>query len=352
MIYYVIAALAPLVAWYVGELIKKTNRKTNVERDLKWLLYLGVLPMFLLYVLRASNVGGDTPGYVRMFQDILPDVDFVDLFTSKQTKGEEYGYLVYAKVISLFTNDYTIYFLINGLVVFGSLMHFAKRYTKNPLIFFFLFVTLGTYSFVLTGLRQSLAIAVCLWAVDMVKKKKFLRFLLMVYLASLFHKSAIVFIAIYPFSKLKRTDAIATAYVIVGTVLFLGFAFFQDLFNQLLGYDYAVEATGNGEIFLVLIAMMFVFSVYTLQEHTPGKSENNLVFHLGALTVLLWVLRMVSRTAERISYYFITGFYAYFASACAYQRDKTIGVIKWLIIIASLALFVYRNLGAYYAFVF
>jgi len=352
MIYYIIAAAAPLLTWYIGELMKKSDRKRNVHRDTKWLAYLGVLPMFLLFVLRYKNVGGDTAGFVNFFENTVRNFDFFELFTSKYTKTTEWGYLIYVKLISYLTDSYTLYFLINGLVIFGSLMHFANKYTKNPSLFLFLFVVLGTYSFVLTGLRQALAMAVCMWAVDFVKKKKFIRFVLTVFLASLFHKSAWIFLMIYPFAKLKRTDAVVAAYVITATVLFVGFAFFQGLFNDLLGYNYSVEETGNGMIFLALLAMMFVFSLYMLDEKRPGTSPNNTIFNLATITMLFWVLRLVSRTAERISYYFITGLYAYFAEGALVERDKLTGVMKWLALAAAFALFVYRNWGAYYSFFF
>lgn len=352
MIYYIIAAAAPLITWYIGELMKKSDRKRNVHRDTKWLAYLGVLPMFLLFVLRNNHVGPDTVGYVNFFQNTVRDVDFDKLFVNKFTKRNEPGYLVYVKLVSLLTDDYTIYFLINAIVIFGSLMRFARKYTKNPSLFFFLYMVLGTYSFALTGLRQSLAMSVCLWALDFVKKKKFIRFVLTVFFASLFHKSAWIFIMIYPFAKLKKTDAVVAAYVITATVLFVGFAFFQGLFNELLGYNYSVEETGNGMIFLILLAMMFVFSLYMLDEKRPGTSPNNTIFNLATITMLFWVLRLVSRTAERISYYFITGLYAYFAEGALVERDKLTGVMKWLALAAAFALFVYRNWGAYYSFFF
>jgi len=62
------------------------------------------------------------------------------------------------------------------------------------------------------------------------------------------------------------------------------------------------------------------------------------------------VLRLVSRTAERISFYFMFGLYIYFSRAVNFERDKLDAFLKWLLIAACLFLFVYRNIGAYYKF--
>lgn len=356
MIFYLVAAIVPLLIWYLGVRERKFNNAVGSENSENkgtsiWLVLLGVLPMFLMFVLRNNHVGGDTAGYVG-FLNSVRDIDFFEMFVYKHTRDEESGYLIYVKLISYLTNSYTIYFLINGLIIFGSFFRFAIKYTKNPLLFFFFFAVSGTYTFVLTGLRQALAMSIALWAFDFVKKKKFVKFALIVVLSSLFHKSSVICLMIYPLARVKKTDQILSCYISLAVVLLLGFSFFQDLFNQLIGYDYKVEETGNGMIALIMYLLMFVLSVWVIRDKKPGIGENSLVFHMSAIAVLFWVLRLVSRTAERISYYFIAGLYAYFATASDVERSKFAGVMKWMVIVGSFLIYAYRNIGAYYAFFF
>lgn len=351
MIYYGFAAVAPLVCWAICSVWQKENRLKGAAYETlkKRLTVLAVLPMFLMFVLRYKYVGPDTIGYVRFFQNDIRQYRFGQLL-SKDFMRFEIGFRLYVKIISLFTSNYTVYFFINGCIIFGTLLRFSLKYTKNPFVFFFLFMTLGTYAFFETGLRQALAMTVCLWSIDFIKDKKLWKFVLTVILAYYFHKSAIIFLITYPLCSIKKYDWMLFVYAVLAIVLTIGFTYFQNIFNQLLGYEYDVEETGNGGIFLMFISVIFLFSFYILYDKKGEDKVPSYIMHLSLITVVFWVLRLISRTAERISYYYMFGLYAYFSQATNYQKDRLDAFLKWLLILACLFLFVYRNNGISYRF--
>lgn len=354
MIYYGIAAIFPLLCWGFHEWWLK-QEKLNEEKKKQfkiWMVILAILPMFLLFVLRYKYIGADTIGYVRFFQKEIRGYSFIELFDQDATRFE-IGFRIYVKIISLFTKNYTVFFLINGLLIFGILLRFSLKYTDNPFLFFFLFITLGTYAFMETGLRQALAISICILAMDFIKEKKFFPFLLLVILAYFFHKSALVFLLIYPLCAIKKTDWLIFTYVILAIVFVVGFAAFQNLFNEILGYEYGIEETGNGGIFMVFVFVLCAFSMFMTFDKKVEKDKQDgqaLIVQLSLMTVVFWLLRLISRTAERISYYYILGLYAYFAQAVEIQKDKLSELFKWLLILASLVLFIYRGVGTEYLF--
>ncbi len=351
MIYYGIAAISPLVMWLVYGYITGDN-EIDEKQKIKlrnFLAVIAILPMFLLFVLRYKYIGADTIGYVRFFQNEIRTLSFVELL-NQDLMRIEIGYRLYVKLISLFTDNYTVFFLVNGIVIFGTLLHFAKKYTENPFVFFFMFMTLGTYSFVETGLRQTLAMMICLWAFDFIKDKKIIRFILLVILASLFHQSAFVFLLLLPLSLIKRTDWIILTHVIMAFIFFVGFGAFQELFNQLLGYEYSIEETGNGGIFFLLVLILFAFSLFMMYNQDPKIEGQSLIMQLSLLTVTFWLLRLISRTAERISFYFIYGLYMYFSQALLCHKDKLSSIMKIALVAACFILFVWRNVDASYLF--
>ena len=351
MIYYIIAAIFPIVMWILYEYITGANQFDDKQK-IKFrnlLTVISILPMFLLFVLRYKYIGADTIGYVNFFQREIRTFSFGNLFNQDLMRFE-IGYRLYVKLISLFTENYTVFFLVNGVIIFGSLLRFAKKYTDNPFVFFFLFMTLGTYSFMETGLRQTLAIIICLWSIDFLKDRKIIRFILVVLLASMFHVSAIVFLLILPLFVIKRIDRTIVTHAVVALVFFFGFAFFQDLFNQWLGYDYGIEETGNGGIFFLLVSILFAFSLFMTYDKYSKLEGQSLIVHLAVLTVTFWLLRLISRTAERVSYYFIIGLYAYFGQAVQCRKDKFWDLAKGLLLVICFALFIYRNINANYLF--
>lgn len=353
MLYYLIAAIAPIVGWFFYDSWVK-NKEISEESKLrtkKWVVFISILPMILLYVLRYRTVGADTPGYVFFFEDTVRAYSYKDLISSELMRVE-IGYRLYVKTISLFTENYTVYFLVNAIVIFGSLYRFAFKYAGNPFVFFSMFIALGTYNFIESGLRQGLAMVICLWALDFVKDKKLVKFCLTVFLAYLFHKSALIFFLIYPLGYLKKYKSALAVYAVMLVTFVFGFANFQQFFNELLGYEYAIEETGNGGVFLILTILICVYSslVLSYKEKEQIDSGNYVIMHMAFMTVVFWVLRLISRTAERISYYFIFGLYAQFAETASYRDTKDTLMIKISIIAVSVALFVYRMIGARYLF--
>ena len=351
MIYYGLAAIFPLLCWAFHDWwVQQNNLSEKKKKDFKMgMVVAAILPMFLLFVLRYKYIGADTIGYVRFFQNEVREYSFWELL-DEELMRTEVGYRLYVKLISYFTSNYTVYFLINGLIIFGVLLRFSLKYTKNPFVFFFLFITLGTYAFFETGLRQSLAMTICLLAVDFVKDKKPIRFILLVLLAYFFHKSAVVFWIIYPLCAIKKYDWAIFVYAILAAVFVVGFTVFQNFFNQLLGYEYDVEETGNGGIFMLFVFVLCAFSFLMTYDKKDKEKIENVIVHLSLMTVIFWLLRLISRTAERISFYYMFGLYAYFSNAIKYNRDKLSSLLKWFLILACLALFVYRNAGINYQF--
>ena len=185
MIYYLIIAIFPLVVNFLHSSVnKKRELEYKSENKNLGLIVLAVLPMFLLYAFRSEHIGPDTSGYVKSFL-LARDVTFLDLFTLDDRF--ELGFRIFEKLIAFVTDSYTIYFIICGIILFGVLVRFAYKYTGNPYVFLFLFCALGSYNFYLTGLRQSLAMTICLLSIDFIKNKKPIKFVLTIAVACLFH---------------------------------------------------------------------------------------------------------------------------------------------------------------------
>ena len=307
--------------------------------------------MALLYGLRYKRIGNDTIGYVRFFEGDIREFSMIDVF-DESLHRTEVGYRFYAKIISFLTDNYTIYFLITAVILFGVLIRFANKYTENPFVFLFMFMTLGTYHFYQTGLRQALAMTVCLIAVDFVHNKKLFRFVLTVLIAATFHKSAYIFLILYPMARMRNQYLKIAVNVLAGAVAIFGFTTFQEAFNRLLGfgYDEYIDDERGGEVFVILITLVVIFSLYTLFHEKGKKVGQDVIVQMTFLTVIFWILRLISRTAERISFYFMFGMYIYFSQTFKYEKDKYSVIFRVLFILVFFALFIFRNFGAEYQF--
>lgn len=351
MIYYALAAIFPLLvnAYLYHKRTVTDIDENQYEKSKKRMLWLAVLPMILLYGLRYKRIGSDTIGYARFFEDEIRSYSFNELFDSELMRFET-GFRLYTRAISWFFESYTMYFLVTAVLLFGILVRFANKYTENPFVFLYMFMTLGTYQFYETGLRQALAMSACLIAVDFVHNKKPFKFIITVLIAATFHKSAYIFFILYPMARIKNMYLKIIVNVVAGGISLVGFTVFQEWFNKLLGYEYEIEETGNGQIFAILVTLISLFSLIVLFREKSEKSGQDVIVQMTFLTVIFWLLRLISRTAERISFYFTFGMYIYFSQTFKNDKDKSALAIKLLLLGAFFALFMTRTINASYKF--
>lgn len=145
----------------------------------------------LVSMLRSWQVGVDTAQYYRNFAVISQMA-----WSQSDELRYEKGYYALCKLLSYITYDGQILIAVTSLFMVGSVGRFIYKYSKDVVLSAYLYICLNIYFFHLNGMRQSLAIAVLLWGVDYLVEDKKIRFLIVVYIASLFHSSAFIFVVI------------------------------------------------------------------------------------------------------------------------------------------------------------
>ena len=154
---------------------------TKSEKNRKWLFFIGCLVIVLIVGLRSERTGNDTIGYVRRFLSIN-NIGWGDLLSEYP---QDSGYFVFVKLIRTFTGSKVLFLLTTATVSLIGIFDLIKRNSKSPILALFFYVTLGNFLFVLTGIRQAIAMSICMLAVRFIQEKKFIPFLLLVLLAEL-----------------------------------------------------------------------------------------------------------------------------------------------------------------------
>lgn len=337
MALYLVIAIIPLI---VGERFKNIDKSDNqyYKKRLRYIL-LASLPMFLLIGFRNQHIGADTINYLNHFTKIS-NTPWPEIFENTRM---EYGYIVFVKIVGLFTNNPLIFQLVCALIYWVSISVFSNHLEEDPFLFLFLFCTLGTYTFMFTGVRQCLAICICLLSYPLIKRQKLIPFLLCILLAYFFHKSSILFIAAY-FIAPRKINLINT--IIITSICGISIVYLdliQTWFNDQLDYNYGIESTGSGIIFLIFLLMMTFFSVFIVfANHDENENFRGLI-NIGFIALFFWILRLFTRVAERPSFYFI--FFSFAACAHAITIMKNVrerDVIKFFLVTLCLLLYVYR----------
>ncbi|HFK1472876.1 TPA: EpsG family protein [Bacillus paranthracis] len=254
MIFYAVLMLFIILLWFL--LIGFPTRQR-----IKLYCYGVCGILFSLMAFKGQNIGNDTPVYIALYNQLQSSVDLFDNPTRY-----ELGYVIFSKVASWIFQDYQYLFIIVAIIVIVSVKNLILRNSSIIWMSFYLLISLRLYYFFLSGLRQTIAVAIVCISYQYIKERKPIKFSLIVLLAATFHYTAIIFLIAYPISLLKfnRKGAII---VLLATIL----TYF--VFNPVISLVFKIMP-----------------SYYSHYQDAAYFAENNLANYINALVILVFFL--------------------------------------------------------------
>ena len=307
-IYHWLVVLVVLLAYLMhGE------RKGNI----KYIL-LVISLMFCVYGLRdAYSIGGDSSSsYLHMFER-MEDTEWEDMpKLSNWLSSEDFGenraghersvaFQWLMKLIYDWTEgDYQWFIGIIALFVMIAVAQFVHRYSPSPVQSILYYFGLIYYTMMFNTLKQSVAMAFILFAFNAIINRKLIRFLLMVWFASLFHFPALVFLPAYWIANMR----LGRTYLIFLAVLFAVTYFFRDQLVEWMTDTYETEIMDTGRGFLAnkVIVMLVIIAAALVIRPPSGEDRvyNSLLMIIG-VSAVIQTFSTYNNTFERLAdYYF------------------------------------------------
>ncbi|MDR1974379.1 MAG: EpsG family protein [Bacteroidales bacterium] len=156
----------------------------------EWLLVFVTMFSIIFTGLRF-HTGSDWNNYMTHFMQTA---------SMGNTFGFESGYYFFSKFLFLNTENYYLLQLLASCFILISAMCFFRKHSKYPIFVFTLFI-LVSFDVLMAQMRQAIAIGFILISAQYIFERKFLLFLLMIFLACQFHISAIIALPLYFFNK-------------------------------------------------------------------------------------------------------------------------------------------------------
>ena len=313
--------------------------------------YMILCSVALIFVmgLRSKYTGTmDTYMYASMFEDIQKHLTLGEYLDQTQVLKDgfllsEVVFSVYTWVVAQFFSNSQWFLLLTSAIIVLATGRFISRHSENPLISWIVFICLGSMTFAMNGMRQALAMSICLLSYRYARENKLIRFLLLVLLAVLFHKSAMIFALVYLVRNMKANFK---SFVILTAIIVPFFAFVDRiaiLYDSIMGEDYALgESFESGGLVTILIYIVAI----VLPLFNPKRLTEPGVFAPWVLVVFglsLYVSRFLSTAIyERISYYFFYFLMLIFASVFRDFEKRTKMLLTMCFCVLALVLFAYR----------
>lgn len=320
------------------------------KKKLIFLVLSGLLVAFLMGSQCPVRTGSAD---VYVYHTLYEKTKVETLEYLHQRHGTEMGYLVINKMLaSVFPWGQFIIYLEAAFTTF-VIFRFIYRNGEDVFLGVIVYICTGTWAFFLTGLRQAFAICICLFAFEQMKKKKFINDLFalaIIAVATLFHVTAWVFVAVYIIRNLTLNRKTVLLAFIVTAVSFVALEYLVDIFETLMGAEFSVGYEGNilGGIVPIATFLIALGLSYMAWVQEKGYLEKyNFPIMMLLVGLCLYLFRYNTMVFERISYYFTVVICVVLPNSLhAIADTKTKTISKALCVVCCIVLFIYRMADA------
>lgn len=102
------------------------------------------------------------------------------------------GYVILNAIVKFFTDDYTIFLLVDSFIAVGIVWWFLKKYSPNPNISFFVFYNAFFVSQFMGSNRRIISLGAALFVFYFIHERKYKKYAVWQTLAFLFHRTSIL----------------------------------------------------------------------------------------------------------------------------------------------------------------
>lgn len=259
-------------------------------------LYINI---FILSIITGSMYervggGGDYDNYRNMFNSI----------SASNIPDKELGFYYLNLFIKRFTDEYSIAFFIFILIINFLIVKTIYKYSKNIEFSLLMYVIMGGYFTATNITRQFIALAIHTYSIQYLMNKKYIKYLILGFIAFQFHTTAIVSVAISLLVKMLN-EKISRNYLIY-FIIINATIIIEPLIRKI-GMDLFYEQYENGIFFygsnilhyVVQLAFVLFYMINIKKlENNETKFFINLSTVASAFTLLSRNMVLYARFAS------------------------------------------------------
>ena len=313
---------------------------------------LWLIPIIAMAIFAGLRTGyNDTTAYTYSYENFVKsNFDFSDVSWSF---GDNFGFNVFSiilKSLGLSTNGYLMVFAI---VTYGIYIWFIRKYSTDFLMSMFLFICL-VFTFPLAAIKQCVAVAFCLVAVDKAINKKWFWFVFWILVAESFHAYSFMYLIVPLLFFVPWQDKRTVMWIVIfffagillrpmiGTVLSI---------TDALGDEYTAESFNEGGVnplrLLVCLVPLVLSFVLRKQINDPYNEVNraeglcmNLAFLNGEI-MFVALFGTANYFARLANYFYIFPIIA-LPRMFNMVKSKWRALMKVCVVVCYLAFFYYE----------
>lgn len=279
----------------------------NLDSRKSYLLLIMIFLMSIFSSIRGIDVGTDNFMYENIYESFNVD-SLSSLKDSRFYEITEKGFVYLSYTFNYLGLGYRSFLFFLNFLYLYIFWVISKKISINNEITWFIFVCFGYFTFIFNGLRQGVAVILCMLAFYFYKNKKILMPSLLIVFASSFHTSCLVFFII-PFI-IYGTDRVRLFLISIWTffVIFaLPYLFIlaEGISNRYSDYsEFKTENSGAGAVIFLFLNFIIFLYYFSKKEDEDFKIYLT-IFYFGLVVAFSSFFNGYSASGlMRLSFYF------------------------------------------------
>lgn len=264
---------------------------------------------------------------------------------------QEIGYFLLNKIVQIYTNKFVYLNILISIIIITLFSIQIKKDSKNYYLSIILFVNLGQYYTSFNIMRQILAVAIVFSASKFLYKKSrktIYIYSIIILLASLIHKSALIMLIFYFLSNIRISKK---KLIVIFIGVFIILINTKKILNVLQKYFYsnyhsnAYGMTGLNFNNIVVPVLLFGFIICFYKKISKSKDKKiNIWFNASIMYVFFKITGTQIEMIERFSNYFNPYILLLVPYLIEQIKDKKIKIILIILITLGCVSFNYITL--------
>ena len=264
----------------------------------KWLAIVAFFPIF--WVACMGPMLSDVSGYVYGFQQTV--AEWSTIKESITDFNSNPGFVIINVAIkALFGNNKVAFRVILALIQSIPVVLLLRKYSSSYLLSLFLFLAASyNIAWMMNGLRQWTAAVIIYAATDLLVKKKYIKYILVVLIASTIHATALIMIPI-AFMVNDKAFTYKATFKMFGMVAAIIIAFYFGLFDSMLedtGYSNIAnmvqndEGSGTGFLRVLVNCVPLIIAIVGRNNYDKYDRIINICINMSIVTAGIYLFSM------------------------------------------------------------
>ena len=273
----------------------------SVEKRSKLIYPFIVLSVICLFAACRGEIG-DTGAYISTYYNAPNDFSqFVDYVKSIESDKLFYGYMCFIRC--LFPNSTATIWLSSVSIICCLLLLIGLYNTAECSSFvLFIFIASSDVLWLMNGMRQFTAVCIIFSAAGLIKKRKWLRFFIVVGIAYFVHDSALLMIPFYLIAIMKPWSKMIWIFIAASVVVILNSdSFFNTMDTVMTDSNYSnsltfIKSDSGSNIFRALVSTVPVGIAFIKRKEVEAQGNPfiNVCVNMSLLTSIMFFLASFS----------------------------------------------------------